>query len=374
MNPPAPARFLLPLLLLLAGTPLPLPAASAWRQLASLPDAVGFAGPFAGVSGGALVVAGGANFPGAKPWEGGQKIWHDDVFVLEDPDGDWRRAGRLPAPLGYGVAVTHRWGLICVGGSDAQRHHTNAFFLHWKRGRLEQESLPPLPEPAANLSGALVGDTLIVAGGTATPDSTSALQTAWSLDLTARRWFWKALPPLPGPGRMLATAGSHDGVFYLVGGAALRAGPDGKPVRDWLRDAWRFTPREGWSRLADLPRPVVAAPSPAPVVRGRLLLLGGDDGAQAGNPPTQHRGFPRGTLAYEPKADRWLAAGELPFSLVTTVAVPWNKDLIIPGGELRPGLRATAVWAGRPANFPIPIWTPVPPAHVLAPARVNPLP
>jgi hypothetical protein len=79
-------------------------------------------------------------------------------------------------------------------------------------------------------------------------------------------------------------------------------------------------------------------------------------------------------LAYEAKTDRWLSAGELPFSLVTTVAVPWHKEIVIPGGEMRPGIRATAVWAGRPADFPKPIWTPVPPAKALAPGHENPLP
>ena len=33
--------------------------------------------------GGAILVAGGANFPDKKPWEGGKKVWYDTVFVLE---------------------------------------------------------------------------------------------------------------------------------------------------------------------------------------------------------------------------------------------------------------------------------------------------
>ena len=62
-------------------------AAGGWERLPSLPDREGFAGLFAGVSGGALLVAGGANFPDAKPWEGGKKVWYDTVFV---------RSGRSP--------------------------------------------------------------------------------------------------------------------------------------------------------------------------------------------------------------------------------------------------------------------------------------
>src|SRR5690348_5467737 len=68
-----------------------------WERLASLPDREGFAGSFAGVSGGALLVAGGSNFPAAKPWEGGKKVWYDTVFLLERPEAtEWKVAGRSP--------------------------------------------------------------------------------------------------------------------------------------------------------------------------------------------------------------------------------------------------------------------------------------
>ena len=42
-------------------------------SLPSLPDQHGFAGAFTGVSKGHLLVAGGANFPDAPPWENGKK-------------------------------------------------------------------------------------------------------------------------------------------------------------------------------------------------------------------------------------------------------------------------------------------------------------
>ena len=46
-------------------------AGNAWRELPPLPDAHGFAGAYAGVSGGNLIVAGGANFPDGAPGDGG---------------------------------------------------------------------------------------------------------------------------------------------------------------------------------------------------------------------------------------------------------------------------------------------------------------
>jgi N-acetylneuraminic acid mutarotase len=146
---------------------------------------------------------------------------------------------------------------------------------------------------------------------------------------------------------MLAIAGAHGGAFYLFGGCALKAGPDDKPEREWLRDAYRFKPGEGWKRIADLPRVAVAAPSPAPLLNAKLLILGGDDGAQVNTAPTEHKGFPRSVLAYDPKKDQWAMLGEVPFSLVTTPAVEWQGRIIIPGGEARPGVRSTEVWSAK---------------------------
>lgn len=328
----------------LASRPL-IAAELRWEKLAPIPNPIGVAGSFAGVSGDSLLVAGGANFPGKKPWEGGAKVWHDEVFVLEKPGGNWRSAGRLPAPLGYGVAVSHRRGLICFGGSTAKDHHPSATVLRWAKGRLETESLSDLPASRANMCGALVGDTVFLYGGTAKPDATNALATLLSMNLSPKRPAWRELEPLPGPGRIFATAGAHDGSFYVFGGAALHAAPDGKPVREWLRDAWRYTPGRGWKRLADLPRVAVAAPSPAPVVNGRLLVIGGDDGSQVNTPPGDHKGFHRDVLAYDPKTDQWEQLGDAPFALVTAGAVAWKNRIVIPGGEVKPGIRSPEVWS-----------------------------
>src|SRR4051812_9568015 len=67
-----------------------------WGQGRPVPDADGFAGSFAGVSNGALIVAGGSNFPGdGRPWTHGVKTYYDKIFILEKPDGDWKAAGHL---------------------------------------------------------------------------------------------------------------------------------------------------------------------------------------------------------------------------------------------------------------------------------------
>jgi len=318
-----------------------------WNQLPSLPDPLGVAAPIAGVSGGALVVAGGANFPGKMPWEGGTKVWHDRVWVLDQPNGTWREVGKLPRPLGYGVCVTARNSVVCVGGSDSERHYSKAFQLSWKDGKLDFNSLPSLPIPLSGASGALVKDTLYVACGSEKPGEQSATNLAFALDLSAQKPAWRALPALPGKPRMLAVGGAQDDAFYVFGGVALEPNDSGKITRVYLREAWTFREQSGWRRIADMPKPSVAAPSPAPFLGGQFLLLAGDDGSLVGfQPVDKHPGFPKGILAYDPALDRWSTnSGEVPAPRATVPCVEWNGMFVIPSGEMRPGVRSPEVWA-----------------------------
>lgn len=318
-----------------------------WKPLPPVPDREGFASPFAGVSGGALIVAGGANFPDRRPWDGGTKVWYDSVFVLAQPNGEWKEAGRLPRPLAYGLSATGPDGVVCMGGGDARQHFRDVFRLTWKDGQIQTTTLASLPRACAFASGALVGPTFFVAGGIERPDSTGCLKTFWSLDLSQPGASWKELPPCPGPERMLAVAGAADGRFYLFSGTKLTPGPDGKPVREYLRDAWCYGPGEGWRRLADLPRAAVAAPSPAPFLGTlQLLVVSGDDGTRLGfKPETEHPGFPRDVLAYDVRGDAWSVLGSAPFSLATAPTTLWQGRAVIANGEARPGYRTPAVWA-----------------------------
>jgi N-acetylneuraminic acid mutarotase len=319
---------------------------SAWDECSPLPVPLGVAGTFAGPSGGALLVAGGANFPNGMPWEGGKKVWQQEVWVLNEPHGTWKLAGKLPRPLAYGVSVTHADGVVCVGGSDAEKHYADAFRLTWKDGALATQPLPPLPVTLANAAGALVSETLIVAGGTTQPGEQAASNAVYAINLAVPKPAWRELPPLPGRPRFLAVAGSHAGAFYLFGGVALAPQKDGKIAREYLRESWRYRESDGWQRLADLPKPCAAAPSPAPFSKGRFLLLGGDDGSLVGfQPPEKHPGFPSTYFVYMVADDQWLPGLGTPPARATLPCVEWRGRFVMPSGEVRPGVRSPEVWS-----------------------------
>lgn len=326
---------------LLLATGIAVAGESRWQTLPDLPQAV--AGQFVGVSDGALLVAGGSSYP-VSLFQGGIKRWVDTISVLEPGKREWRTGFTLEQPLAYGAAVSTANGLICLGGGDAQQNSAAVFRLNWRDGKVGRTPLPALPSPCAMTVAALVGDTIYVAGGQETPAATTALHNFWALDLKHQPLHWQVLPSWPGPGRILPAAAGDGHAFYLFGGCELSAGADGKAVRRYLTDAYRYRPGKGWEKLADLPHPVAAAPALAS--GGKLLVFGGDDGAYAQRIwelKEAHPGFRRDILTFDPATGIWRQEGSLPVGLVTTSAVRWGKRIVIPGGEDRPGHRAARV-------------------------------
>ena len=346
------------------------PDVLAWGERPPLPDPAGFAGSFAGSSQGALVVAGGANFPDGRPWDGAAKVWHDDVFVLPRAQGPWQTGFRLPRPLGYGVSVNwkddqDRTHVVCLGGGDAERHYADVFALRWTGSDLEITVLPSMPGPAAFFCGATIDSTIYVAGGRAAPDSPRALHTFWTLDLSqppgARRW--ETLTPWPGEPRMQSVAAVQGGSFFLVGGVALDPSKAGDDKRVFLADGYRYDPAQGeWSPIAPTPRFAAAAPTPAiPLGQSHFAIVGGDDGQNAfrvAELEDDHPGFPADVLVYDRVTDTWATAGRFPKDVgaglwppVTTNTTWWqdadgNECYVVPTGEARPGVRTPqVVWA-----------------------------
>ena len=144
---------------------------------------------------------------------------------------------------------------------------------------------------------------------------------------------------------MLSVVGVYNGDFFLFSGVSLRGDIAGKPLRQYLKDAYRFTRGKGWRRLSDLPRAAAAAPSPAVALGEQLLVVSGDDGEKVDfEPKSDHPGFAKDVLSYHPRADKWTRLGDSPLSRATVPVVVWKNAAVIPGGEVRPGRRTAEVW------------------------------
>lgn len=345
--------------LLLALAPA-LPAQDAevlrWSELPALPDEHGFAGTFAGAVGDGLVVVGGANFPGGRPWDGHPKVWHGASFVLEE--GTWSRVEDLLPPRAYGVSVSWDGALVGVGGGDAEEHSREAWLLRAGPDGPVRTALPDLPRAMAFGAGALLGDELHVLGGLEAPGSAAPLDVHWRLDLT-EPGAWEELPTWPGPPRMLAVCGVQRGALYLFGGVDLSPESTLPGQRVPLTDGYRWTAAAGWEPVAGPPRPITAAPSPALALGPHhLVVVGGDAGevtAPAGEVRDAHPGFPADQLLYSALTDTWTSLGAFPkgpgrWPPVTTPVVPYRGGHVLPTGEIRPGVRSPRVWRAEPTS------------------------
>jgi solute:Na+ symporter, SSS family len=317
-----------------------------------------------------LIVGGGANFPQAMPWDGGAKVWWDDVFVLERGATAWLAGKnlRLPRPLAYGFSFSTPEGIVNVGGCDATQCYRDVFLLAWdaRKKELATTPLPPLPAPLAFMAGAQLGSTIYVLGGQHDMKPGAPTRAFWSLDLAKRgragEFDWVELPAWPGPARIVPVAAALDGQVFLLSGREPRPGQ----LANILTDAFAYDPAtRAWRALAAPPRAAMAATAAA--VGGEIWVFGGDDGKifsrletidlGRGEPPAEkrkilesHPGFARDILAYDPRRDAWRTVGHSPEPLpVTTIAVPWGGAIVLPSGEVRPGVRTTAVLRAAPA-------------------------
>jgi N-acetylneuraminic acid mutarotase len=258
---------------------------------------------------------------------------------------------------------------------------------------LRRITLPPLPEPLSFLAGALVDYTFFVAGGQTTMKVAVPSSVFWALDLSKRgrpaEFKWSVLPTWPGPPRILPVAAAQRSArgeeFFLFSGRRPQSGR----ATELLSDAYAFDPgARTWRRLPAIGDGArqglsVMAGSAAAVGAGDVLVFGGDRGelyseleahdlaiaalrTKLAPAPANgraalereiesrldakrklydaHPGFAREVLAYDTRRDTWRTVGQSPVPpQVTTFAVPYGRSILIPSGEIKPGIRTPAI-------------------------------
>jgi len=324
-----------------------------WSELPVLPGGKGWAGMYAGVSNNTLICMGGANFPDKFPWEGGLKKWYSDIYILRDGKEWIKSEQKLPVPAGYGVAVSYQNKMIVAGGSNADGHLSRVCGFEWDGEKLLTSDYPALPVPLANMSGTLVGDMFVIAGGSSAPTG-QPLKKCFVLDLKNPATGWSEVKPWPGPERIFPVCTVFGGHFYMFGGETTGLNSKGEKYRAILLDSYRLSLHRtknswavAWEKLAPMPRGMSAGGTVLPVLRNdRFLFWGGVDAVTAlhKNPAT-HPGIIDNLLYYFPKTDSWEYIGKqtnIP-SRVTLPVVFWKERWVYVSGEIKPGIRTPTV-------------------------------
>ena len=166
-----------------------------------------------------LLVAGGCNFPDKLGFEGGKKVFYDEILLFNKTQNQWQTIGKLPEAAAYGVSVAIPDGYLWIGGQTATNSLANCYKVQYSKEKaLTLNSFPVLPEPLDNFSGASVGSKVFVAGGNA---SGKASNKVFYIN-TATDKEWKQLPDFPGDARvqpvLAAIEKDNDTLLYVLGG------------------------------------------------------------------------------------------------------------------------------------------------------------
>lgn len=352
-----------------------------WHMAGELPpaagqhQALGLAGPLTGIVHNLLIVGGGANFPDSMPWLGGKKKYYDEVYIFrKDGNGGFllRKKARLPRPLAYTANVTTSDGLICAGGENDNGLSRKVLRLRWHTGgdSLAVSYLPDLPLALTNAALVAVGRVLYLAGG---ETENGVSKEFFSLNLDRPSEGWVPLPDVPHPvshAVMVVQSNGDQPCIYLIGGRKRNPGS----ISDVYTSVYEFNPKKRqWRDRHPLPYALSAGTGLA-VGTTEILLFGGDRGvtfhkteqliAAIASEKDEHRkaelneakkalqsshpGFSPEVLRYHTAEDAWSVVDSIPFEApVTTTAIRWGNEVILPSGEIRAGVRSPKLLVGR---------------------------
>jgi N-acetylneuraminic acid mutarotase len=193
------------------------------------------------------------------------------------------------------------------------------------------------------------------------------------LDISKPGASWQSLPDIPVKISFavmtVQSDGDHD-CIYLIGGRRKNS----NSLSDIFNTVYQFDIKENrWNQKQSLPYAVSAGTG---IANGsnHILLFGGDKGetfskeekinaairSEKGEQKVKeltkekitlleaHPGFTSEVLLYNTVTNTWETTNPLPHgSPVTTTAVKWGEDIIIPSGEIKAGVRTPGVLIGK---------------------------
>ena len=368
-----------------------------WSRLPALPPSSdqitqpGLAAPFSGTSNNMLLVAGGCNFPEIPVWDGGTKAYYNDAFALEKTSSGqykWHTGFKIPYKVAYGVSITTSEGIICIGGNNNSESFSSVFLMRWDplSNQIITENFPSLPFPISQMSGALVGKIIYLAGGYVNGAFSNAFL---SIDLSKKgtsEFKWKQLPDYPGPARVQAIAVGQNAAeekhFYLFSGSSY---PDNLKDPLILTDGLEYNPKtKTWTKIPDI-KPIeedalsLHGGSGIAIGAQHILFTGGvnrdiffdawkrereikvavskNDTAKYSQllkkrydyfimePPAFK--FNKEVIAYHTITKSWIKVQDYPFpGPAGAPMIKWDNGFVVVNGEIKPGVRSPEVSYG----------------------------
>jgi hypothetical protein len=289
-----------------------------WKSLGHLPEPIGGAACVS--TGNRIVLAGGTN------WPEGKKTWSRAVRAFDCVSLKWSVLGNLPAPCGYAVSGVRNGILILSGGSDGVTSNRSLW-----RFPAAGESSPASVIPHVYSSGGILGDELIIAGGTPDANDLSSFSKA-SVAIHLETLEQRTLAPPPGPPVGIAASAVCSERLFVFGGARWDAAQ--KTVVNVSTTHVFSTRPDAWLAAASYPFEARGLCSVA--LGGRYIYVGGGF-------RTSPEGFTNEAFIYDTHLDHFRSAPGLPLAGMTSLVKEGNFVYCL-GGEDRKQHRSDGFW------------------------------
>lgn len=330
---------------------------------------LGLAGPVTGMLGNKLLVAGGANFPGKMPWDGGTKQYATQAYIYQLEDGARTLLGEseLKDTVAYPGNCTVGSVLYIAGGENQNGavRSVKKFFL--EADILREEPLPDLPIALTNGGLLFASGNLYFVGG---ENQQLVSDKIYTLDLSTENGAWKEVLTLPQPVSNAVVVSDEKSKLYIAGGR-MRHTNSLSTIYDQLLEIDLQT--LAINNIASLPRPTAAGTGVLDD-NGNILLFGGDHAEtfhrvealiakinqtedpaekdslnlEKANIQRTHPGFSPQSWSFDPIKKQWKKLDDIAgASPVTTTALLYHNTIIIPSGEVRAGVRTDQILTGK---------------------------
>lgn len=327
-----------------------------------------------------LILIGGSNFSKGFPWEGGKKVFLNDIFIAQKHKNDsliWtKHPGQFPVSISNLISIPDNNTLYLFGGINENGANKQIYKLYFDTNdSLHIEIIASLPEQFSPNGGAVYNHKIILTGHNGTHNILYFYDPKTDI--------WDIKQGIPGAIRSDAMVTilheqADSSRLYVFGGRHI----EDKQLKVY-QDFWYYSlQNQKWYKggKIDIPgvHPVALMASTAVTTAdSEIIFFGGDEGIRfrkrfklevqirnskeshkekyrkkLNNSFVTHTGFSNKIIKYNITENSWKMEGEITGQQlpVATTALWWRNKIIIPGGELKPGIRSNKILEIDPEN------------------------
>lgn len=280
-----------------------------WEVQPPLPEPCG--GFLCGTQDSKVIIAGGTN------WTDGTKNWLKAVHSYDPVSKQWTKLTSLETPVGYGMVMQKGDAFGFVGGSDGKQ--ALRFVNEWDGQKIKSEAVSALPSPVVLAAGGMVGDRMVMVGGTDDAANVAGVQrSTHSLKSEGGNWVVSRLADLPGKGFATAASAAVGGELFVFGG--LNWDEASQAVQN-ITASYAFNPaKNAWRTIRPLATPVRGVTAVA--LDDHLIYIAGGYG----------EAFTTDAVIYDVKTDSYRKARSLPYAAMVAL-VKCDGFVYCLGGE-----------------------------------------